>query len=110
MLKELIREAKEKRRGENYTNNERIVLEQAWIKDKIAENTMCEKCKVKPANSLDHIIPRFILKSFGIDVDRHFDEDNYSAVCRFCNMQKMNNLDFTNPKTKPLLLKYLETV
>lgn len=60
--------------------------------------------------TLDHIIPEMLLARMGIDVERWWDEDNIQILCRMCNVQKGNQLDFTNPKTKELLLKYLAKI
>lgn len=105
-----IRIIKEEKKELNLTINQRILLEQKWIQEKRATHTMCEKCKVKLADTLDHVIARNLLKCFGIDPERHYDEDNFAALCKICNLTKSNMLDFTNPKTKPLLLKYIELV
>lgn len=83
----------------------------------IRENgAVCEKCgrkfnSVKGAGiSLDHIIPQSILRDMGFSVEDMCDERNFQLMCQSCNAQKGNSLDFTNPKTKPLLLEYLGRV
>lgn len=60
--------------------------------------------------TLDHIIPEQLLAKMGIDVERYWDEDNIQVLCRICNGQKGNQLDFTHPKTKELLLRYLNKI
>lgn len=110
MYQEILKEVQEKQKGQGNTRNQKIVLEQSWLEDKKAEGAMCTKCKARLADSIDHIIPKHILGDFGLDPERFFDPDNYEALCRLCNRIKGSRLDFTNPKTKPLLLKYLETV
>ena len=58
--------------------------------------------------SYDHIIPQFFLMDLGIDTKLWYDEENSQTLCNRCNNRKAHHLDFNNPKTKPLLLKYLE--
>lgn len=60
--------------------------------------------------TLDHIIPEQLLGKMGVDVERYWDEDNIQILCRICNSQKGNQLDFTHPKTKELLIKYLNKI
>jgi 5-methylcytosine-specific restriction endonuclease McrA len=68
---------------------------------------ICAKCGRSTMLTLDHIIPRQLLLMLGRDPDREYDKDNLQVLCRPCNTFKANMLDFSNPQTKPLLLKYL---
>ena len=67
----------------------------------------CFKCPLKKALTVDHIIPQSILRNLNIDPKKTYDEDNLQVLCFACNMAKGQQLDFSNPKTKVLLLKYL---
>lgn len=85
----------------------RIMKEQAWIKTQ----GKCEKCPATDNLTLDHIIPKTMLLDMGFEPDgQDFDEENFSCLCRRCNMFKSNRLDFSNPKTKKLLLKYINQI
>ncbi len=70
----------------------------------------CGKCPRKNMLSVDHIIPLRILASFGFKVKLFYDEENLQILCGPCNYMKTDNLDFSNPETKKLLIKYLEYV
>lgn len=74
----------------------------------IRENK-CERCGRESMLSLDHIVPVNILKMMGLSVmEIYGDEQNLALLCRPCNSLKSGNLDFSDKRTKPLLLKYLE--
>lgn len=61
--------------------------------------------------TIDHIIPIFILKDFGLTLERMFENDEWLQVmCRKCNTKKSAHLDFTNPKTKIILLELLNKI
>lgn len=79
-----------------------------------AENNqeLCVSCRrfAPGSMTIDHIIPDSLLVMFGIDTDLEWDEENIQIMCRPCNSFKANRLDFKNPKTKPLLLKYIERI
>lgn len=106
-LSQLKKELKERNKLENLTKSNKILLEQAWFKD---QDKICSRCDRISNLTIDHIIPKDWLKQFGVDVDREFDEDNLTVLCRTCNTFKGNRLDFADKKTKSLLLKYLERV
>ncbi len=108
LLKQLKEELKQKGKLENLTRRNRILLEQTFFKDN--KNKGCEKCQRKENPTLDHIVPKDILKQFGIDIDTEFIEDNLRILCKTCNTFKGNRLDFSTPKTKEILLKILERV
>ena len=58
--------------------------------------------------TIDHIIPEMILRDFGFRPRKFFDRENFRLLCRPCNQLKSGRLDFSIPKTKELLLKYLK--
>ena len=57
--------------------------------------------------TLDHIIPKRILLDMGLE-EFFGDEENYCILCSNCNSRKGSQLDFSNPKTIPLLEKYTD--
>jgi len=95
---------------EGITHKEKIKLEQEWFRK--TNNKCCNKCQRTEDLTIDHIVPEYLLEQFGIDVKRNYDPDNLQVLSRRCGSfhSKGNRLDFTNPKTKPLLLKYLSLI
>lgn len=79
-------------------------------KEIIAEKGSCEKCKGRFNLTIDHIIPLDILKMMGFTIKETFDEDNFQVLCGKCNALKASRLDFSNNKTKRLLIKYLDLI
>ena len=67
----------------------------------------CSNCTNKKNLTIDHIIPQSILKNLNIDPMKTYDEDNLQILCFACNIMKGQQLDFSIPKTKILLWKYL---
>lgn len=56
--------------------------------------------------TVDHVIPASIVNM--INPEAVFeDEENFALVCQRCNKYKSCRIDALNPKTKPLLLKYV---
>jgi len=110
LYKELRREIREKRQSDKLTKSERITLEQAIFKDLIKKEAVCRKCGRKRNLTLEHIVPKDILKSFGVDIDREIICGNYALACYICNAFKGNRLDFSVPETKEVLLKLLQRV
>jgi len=92
------------------TRKQLIKKEQEWRDRQIANNGKCARCGRKHMLTLDHIIPLQILSMMGVDTKRHWDEENNQLLCRPCNSLKGLQLDFGNPKTKILLLKYLKSL
>lgn len=76
---------------------------QERIKD---EGTTC-RCGRRYQLTVDHIIPVSLLIQLGLKEVGYDDEENFDIICRFCNTQKAGGLDHNNPKTLPLLKKYL---
>lgn len=106
-LKELRHELKEKRRQEAYTKNDILVLRAAWLKE---QPQKCEDCGRIEDLTVDHIVPLELLRNFGINVETELLEEDLKVLCRRCNQYKGHRLDFKDPRTKVLLLKYLERV
>lgn len=65
----------------------------------------CAKCPAVNNITVDHIIPRHFLEILGFN-DSYKDADNLQLLCKKCNTMKGNSLDYTNPKTLPLLKHY----
>lgn len=65
------------------------------------------KCIALKNLTVDHIIPRVFLKCLGMEALAETDEDNFQVLCKNHNGLKGNELDYTNPKTLPLLKKYI---
>ena len=55
--------------------------------------------------TVDHIIPKGILEVISEDAV-YEDEENFELSCFACNRFKGMRIDLSNPKTKPLMLKY----
>lgn len=87
-----------------------IALEISYRTFLINRGDGCERCTTREMLTLDHIIPLALLQEFGFPKELFFDVENYQLLCRRCNMYKSRRLDFVNPRTKPLLLKYIDTV
>jgi 5-methylcytosine-specific restriction endonuclease McrA len=103
-IKERIKQWKEEKKREDLTKKVKIAFE-LEIKE-----TLPQKCKCGRTENLtlDHIIPQNILKDLGVDIEREIIEDNYQILCRTCNQFKSNRLDFSEPKTKEILIRLLQ--
>ena len=106
-LNEIKKELKERKKLDNLTKSNLSVLEYAWLKD---QEQICAKCGRYVFLTIDHIIPKDILRQFGVDVDMEFIEENLQVNCRSCNYFKGNRMDFTIPKTKELLIKLISKI
>ena len=74
-------------------------------------NGTCVKCGYEGRMTVDHIIPVTIIEV----IDRTGravvnDEDNFQYLYGACNAMKSNRIDIQNPKTKELLLKYVNAI
>jgi len=58
--------------------------------------------------TVDHIIPMFILKDFGLTLEQMYEKKFLKILCRKCNSMKANHLDLTDSRTKELLYDLLE--
>lgn len=65
------------------------------------------KCTTTLHLTVDHIIPRVLLKTLGMESLAESDEDNFQILCKKHNGEKGNELDYTNPRTLSLLKKYI---
>lgn len=66
----------------------------------------CSKCPSVLNITVDHIIPRHFLVMLGLE---HYEKDmcNLQLLCESCNKKKTNILDYTNPRTLPLLKMFV---
>jgi 5-methylcytosine-specific restriction endonuclease McrA len=69
---------------------------------------ICQKCGKEKDLTVDHIVPQNILESLGLKNEIYNDEENFELTCFACNKFKGGRLDLANPKTIPLLKKYIE--
>jgi 5-methylcytosine-specific restriction endonuclease McrA len=104
--KNLRQEIREKMKCEELTKKQVIILEQQ-IRNDLPQ--IC-KCGRTENLTLDHIIPIDTLRQFGVLPEKEIIEGNYQLLCRTCNAFKSNKLDFSNPKTKELLIGLLEKI
>lgn len=80
-----------------------------WQQKVKNEKCECAKCGRKDHLTVDHIIPTSLLGIMNLPSDpAHEDSDNFQILCRWCNTLKANQLDHLNPKTVPLLNKYVK--
>lgn len=80
----------------------------AYCKDLLI-GAKCRKCGRETLLTIDHIIPKILLRSF-MDIEVEIFLENYQVLCRPCNQLKSGQLDFSIPETKQLLLRLLERV
>ena len=108
--KELRKRIDEKSKGLSYGDVQKLNL--AWLDEQITSGVTCQKCGLgnEAILTVDHIVPRSIIDLFGLFADTMFDEENLQVYCKRCNHFKASRLDFTNQKTKQLLLKYINQI
>lgn len=84
----------------------------AAIRQKLIEqNNGCEKCGCQDRKlTIDHIIPQRFLKDLGISPEKDRNEKNFRLLCDLCNARKGHEFDFTDPRTRYLILEYLATL
>lgn len=71
----------------------------------------CYKCgEYSEKLTVDHIFPVSLLMRFGLKDEGYDDADNMELICRKCNTLKQDSFDFHNPKTIPLIDKYLNKI
>jgi len=72
------------------------------------KNGICAMCKEYNLLTVDHIFPASLLHVWGLKEYGWEDETNLQLICKKCQMLKGANFDFHNPKTIPLIEKYIE--
>jgi 5-methylcytosine-specific restriction endonuclease McrA len=89
---------------------------QLMIKQKLIQRDgeYCQICKGTTNLTLDHIIPCAILQFLGIDrAESHkwrYHSQNFQLLCKQCNQLKRDRINWTDPRSKPLLLEYIENL
>ena len=69
----------------------------------------CYKCGREEWLTIDHIVPVSILRDMGVsELETYDDEENLRILCKMCNGFKANRLDFSDPRTKRVLMRVLE--
>lgn len=106
-LRAILKQIKEEQTNEGLRRKEVIGLKRLWLENNAKQ---CEKCPRNEKLTLDHIIPVKIIKEFGIDEEKMFMPENYRVLCGVCNHYKADRLDFSDKRTKELLVKYLEKI
>jgi 5-methylcytosine-specific restriction endonuclease McrA len=93
-----------------FTKKGVMLKRRQWLENELRLKGKCEKCPRETLLTIDHIIPIFIIKDMGFDFEQFFDVENLRLLCRPCNALKSNHLDFSTPRTKYLMRKYLGLV
>lgn len=104
-IKIAVKEAKE----DLFSQGQITALEIQWKKKMIDSGEIC-KCGRKDMLTVDHLVPKHILIDMGFDARRQWMPENFVLMCRPCNALKSGHLDFSNPKTKEILLNLLEKI
>jgi 5-methylcytosine-specific restriction endonuclease McrA len=86
--------------------NKRTLLWQRQERNKTVKQK-CKECPRIDFLTVDHIIPVFFLQQLGLDEEAVNDEENMEDLCVLCNRYKGGRIDMRNPKTIPLLKKYI---
>ena len=68
----------------------------------------CQKCGEYNELSVDHIFPQSLLSSWGLNEYITNDKENLELICKKCQILKLSRFDFHNPKTIPLIEKYIK--
>lgn len=67
----------------------------------------CATCHKVREITVDHIIPVYLMEQLGLFDEVLNDDENFELVCYLCNRFKGGRVDMANPKTIPLLKKYI---
>lgn len=69
---------------------------------------ICNMCTQERELTVDHIFPANILIKWGLEWHSIHDEENFSLICKPCNLLKGDRFDFNNQKTIYLIKKYTD--
>jgi len=105
--KQLRQEVKEREKSEKQTRTQ-VMVEEHRLRRELPQ--VCSRCGKTERLTLDHIVPLNIIEQFGVDWKHEVVEGNYRIMCKACNNFKANKLDFSDKRTKELLLKLLQIV
>lgn len=82
-----------------------IALEELLNRD----GKKCFKCGRTEWLTIDHIVPVSILRDMGVpEAETYADKENLRLLCKPCNSFKAGRLDFSDPRTKRVLMRVLE--
>lgn len=89
-------------------SNDKVLIsyKRKWMALQIKKRAKCGKCPSRDNLTLDHIVPQDLLNMLGFS-EKEGHPENWQVLCRACNFAKGRRLDFSNSKTKLLLVKYL---
>lgn len=73
-------------------------------------NGQCAMCKNIDYLTVDHIFPQSLLSMWGLTEEISWDEENFQLICKKCQLLKNSRFDFHNPKTIPLIGKYIDVL
>lgn len=88
----------------------RRYIESAYAVVSARDGAVCRRCGKTDTLTLDHVVPVWLIgQMLGLLRSQCYDDhENLEILCRRCNVFKGGRLDFLNPKTKPLLQKYVD--
>ena len=87
-----------------------MALEMMWLDEQKKSGRKCDRCGTEKDLTVDHIIPESLLVQLGLEPRVSYVPQNYGVLCRRCNLFKANRLDYANPKTKPLLKEFVDSI
>ncbi|MFA5937491.1 MAG: HNH endonuclease [Candidatus Paceibacterota bacterium] len=71
----------------------------------------CRRCGREEYLTIDHVVPVSFIRDMGIpEYETYADKENLELLCKICNGFKANRFDWSNPRTKAVLLRLLENV
>lgn len=71
---------------------------------------ICEMCHKEAPLTVDHIFPSSLLAMWGLRKEIHEDGENLQLICHACQILKNSRFDFNNPKTIPLIERYINKI
>jgi 5-methylcytosine-specific restriction endonuclease McrA len=81
-----------------------------WQKEYSGVVGVCPRCKQAKENTIDHIIPVYLLEQLGLHDACVNDTENFELTCYTCNKFKAGRIDLANLRTIPLLKKYINSL
>lgn len=69
----------------------------------------CRRCNREDWLTIDHVVPVSLIRDMGVsEMESYTDAENLQILCKICNGFKANRLDFSDPRTKSVLMRLLE--